>query len=177
MNQELPFIFNEINNLRPYCLFIIKAYNDDFVNLDDPCWYLDTFCLYTIEIIHYLCTLLTLYVKPYNGIDYWFEDTSDSLFIIKYKGDEWDHIFSYIRINNIYYKLESSLFQFSQRVTIVNNNIIIDELIGLQDKNIYYDSIDIPSDYQLMLNSSKIRKIQLSRKHQEISKKMIKNKK
>ena len=162
----LPKIFKIVHQSKPYGLNLIRHRTKDIMplNADEQYKFIYTLCEYTTLITTYLCT-----GKKYNNNFYIYYErqlikdifAQDDIYVeIHFVHEVCGHVFCYIKKNGIYYKFESSLNDFKQRVTIVNEKKIFKELNSLDQQyhNVEIRKHKIPNNKVLKQRYEKMKK-------------------
>lgn len=167
-------IDNLVYELKPYGLFLIEKSYDSFVYLKpkDQHKYVCTLCDYTIQLIHYLCTLTECNYTREGG----FLVTRDGkqiinllqnihvekvLLIVYYVNQGVGHVFGFIIDNWNCFRIESSLNDFSAQLKESTPNDMLGEIaeIILNGSVVRLKMVPIPPDEVLLANTMKIKQI------------------
>ena len=165
--SEAPLFFRLNKSIIPYALdHCGSCHIFDAIDSKKPYEYITTLCIYTSYRMIKL-------IRPYTPFEENFESNklsdiydihsifldprADNIFIsIRYKYDENAHAFSYVKKDKFMYELESSLFEYEQRIRFVTiddilNRITMTKLIS-KDYYCIAQLFQFPSDEQLQIN-------------------------
>ena len=177
MSFSADIIFGLVYEAKPYGLFLIENYYCLFKQLDPDAQhkYACTLCNYTVQLIYFMCTLTGCYYSEAGGflvtnneltMFNWLRsiEKERNLLVVGYSCSTGaGHVYCYIMDQGKYFKIESSLDEFSAQQTELTSSDVLKELLdifGLPGfSTIELKEVKIPSDEELVNNALKLLKI------------------
>ncbi len=159
MSSSLDTLFDLVYESIPNCLFLIQHHFEYMVGLSDEELhkYVCTLCDYPIQLIYYLCTgvqpnynefsLVTnenIITETSNLLK---EDNKILFVTFESKRVEEAHAYCYIVEEGNYYRVESSLHDFSTQKTETSNDKIVEELTYIFEraKSLRIKTMNLPT--------------------------------
>ena len=170
--SEAPLFFRLNKSIIPYALdHFPPCHIDPASKSSKPYVYINNLCCYTTFRLIKMIRPENTFMKNYGLIRspnvynvYRLFDNSDIDNVVAcviYQYDEnYTHVLSYIKKDNIIYKLESNLSQHDQRIQVYTIDDLFNEIVSikLRSENYYsrFGLFPLPSDKQLQINHNLI---------------------
>lgn len=184
--DTLSLLFTSSEQLIPYCLESIWSHRRFYTKLDDEGIhkYISTLCHYTTKRILGLITgntwdPINMSEFEYSELEEFFKKEDNMFLLFQYSHSDMGHVLGYIKLDDKYYKIESSLNEFSQQFTITNPPQIRTEIYTtVNDKfifNIEMASCVIPNNNIIQHNFEILKASPISDTHFDVHKMLLNN--